>query len=168
MEIRIRETGQVMYEDEFRQAYMGWVLNNPKPALSLEILDTLGADVVLEGPQATGGTVYQYSQRDGVFQSQDGRWFTKYILGPVFTDAVINGVAVTALQRENEYKARIDADRAVIIRDSRNKLLAECDWTQLADSSVNKVAWATYRQQLRDVPSTDGFPWNVIWPTKPE
>jgi hypothetical protein len=31
-----------------------------------------------------------------------------------------------------------------------------------------KVAWATYRQALRDVPSQAGFPWEVQWPTQPE
>jgi hypothetical protein len=25
----------------------------------------------------------------------------------------------------------------------------------------------TYRQALRDVPDQDGFPFDVVWPTKP-
>jgi len=53
------------------------------------------------------------------------------------------------------------------IRDRRNELLTECDWTQLADATVNSLAWANYRQSLRDIPSQEGFPYNVIWPTKP-
>ena len=36
----------------------------------------------------------------------------------------------------------------------RNRLLAESDWTQLPDATVDQTAWATYRQQLRDLPST--------------
>ena len=169
MEIRIRDSGRVMFEDDFRQTQMGWTNRaTPKPALSIEILDRLGADVVLEGPQASGGTVYQYSQRDGVFQDESGRWFTKYILGPIFTDTIVEGVAVTALQQENEYKARIDSERATVIRNDRSKLLTECDWTQIEDSKVDKAAWATYRQALRDVPSQSGFPWNIVWPIQPE
>ena len=168
MEIRLRSTGQVMFEDEFRQAFMGWNLNTPKPALSLEILDSMGADVVFEGPQASGGTVYQYSQRDGVFQNEDGRWFTKYILGPVFTDTIVNGVTTTAQQHEAVYKARIDTERAAVIRSERNKLLTECDWTQVEDSKVDKALWATYRQGLRDLPDAEGFPWSMTWPSKPE
>ena len=36
----------------------------------------------------------------------------------------------------------------------RNLLLQASDWTQVADAPVNKQAWAEYRQQLRDFPST--------------
>jgi hypothetical protein len=36
----------------------------------------------------------------------------------------------------------------------RDRLLKESDWTQLPDSPVDREAWATYRQQLRDFPST--------------
>lgn len=40
------------------------------------------------------------------------------------------------------------------MRHQRNRLLAECDWTQLPDAQVDRQAWAAYRQQLRDLPST--------------
>ncbi len=40
------------------------------------------------------------------------------------------------------------------MRDQRNLLLKESDWTQVADSPVDKQAWAEYRQQLRDYPNT--------------
>lgn len=53
------------------------------------------------------------------------------------------------------------------LRLKRDNLLSECDWTQLPDSQVDKAAWATYRQALRDVPQQPEFPWKVIWPTKP-
>ena len=53
------------------------------------------------------------------------------------------------------------------VRKERDKLLAETDWTQLADSSADKVAWATYRQALRDLPQTYANVEDVIWPTKP-
>ena len=54
------------------------------------------------------------------------------------------------------------------VRDYRDRLLTNSDWTQVADAPVDKTAWATYRQALRDVPSQEGFPWNVTWPTQPE
>ena len=61
------------------------------------------------------------------------------------------------------------------VRSTRNDLLKESDWTQIADApsggawaGVDKAAWATYRQQLRDVPAQSGFPANVTWPVKPE
>ena len=36
----------------------------------------------------------------------------------------------------------------------RDRLLKESDWTQVADSPVEREAWATYRQALRDFPAT--------------
>jgi len=52
-------------------------------------------------------------------------------------------------------------------RNKRNQLLAETDWTQVADATVDKAAWATYRQALRDVPAQSGFPNTITWPTEP-
>jgi hypothetical protein len=54
------------------------------------------------------------------------------------------------------------------VRSKRDGLLAESDWTQVADAPVDQAAWATYRQALRDVPSQADFPYNVTWPTEPE
>jgi hypothetical protein len=159
MEIRIRESGQVMFESEFR-AYAHENGGHAWDQTTTEILDQLGADVVFEGPQATGGTVYQYSMRQGVELIGDN-WHTKYVLGPIFTGE-------TAAADEAAYKAIKDAERAVIIRQERSTKLKECDWTQLADSPVNKETWATYRQSLRDVPLQEGFPWTITWPTQPE
>ena len=36
----------------------------------------------------------------------------------------------------------------------RDRLLKESDWTQVADAPVDQQAWATYRQALRDFPTT--------------
>jgi hypothetical protein len=43
---------------------------------------------------------------------------------------------------------------ALWVRNERNRLLAASDWTQVADAPVDREAWATYRQQLRDFPAT--------------
>jgi Iap family predicted aminopeptidase len=51
------------------------------------------------------------------------------------------------------------------IRQIRNAKLTESDWTQVADAPVDKAAWATYRQGLRDITAQDGFPWIIDWPT---
>ena len=53
------------------------------------------------------------------------------------------------------------------IRTKRNALLAASDWSQVADAPVDQVAWATYRQALRDVTDQVGFPENVDWPVEP-
>ena len=165
MEIRVRESGAVMYEGEFRQLHFG--LGLPK-VLTEAIINEWGGDVVFEGPQATGGTVYQYSQRAGVEQL-DGKWYTKYILGPVFTDRAAEGdqPAQTAAEQETAYKAMKDAEQAKSVRASRTQKLSDSDWTQIADSTADKTAWATYRQALRDITGQAGFPWTITWPDAP-
>ena len=155
MQIRIRETGAVMYEDEFRR--LNASTSFPQ-IISVETLNDFGADLVLEGSHAFGGTVYQYSQAVGVEQI-NGKWYTKYILGPVFTDGEI-----TAAEQETAYKAMKDTEQAKSVRTSRNDKLKESDWTQVADATVDKAAWATYRQALRDITAQAGFPWTIIWP----
>lgn len=56
------------------------------------------------------------------------------------------------------------------LRSKRGDLLAQTDWTQFNDSPLDntkKQEWATYRQQLRDLPSTTSDPSNPTWPTRP-
>jgi hypothetical protein len=57
-----------------------------------------------------------------------------------------------------------DMDR---VRNERNNLLAETDWWAVQDRTMT-AGEIDYRQALRDVPAQDGFPLNVVWPTKPE
>jgi len=57
--------------------------------------------------------------------------------------------------------------KEVEVRQQRNQLLSNCDWTQLPDAPVDTAAWATYRQELRDVTAQAGFPWDVQWPVEP-
>ena len=167
MQIRIRQTGAVMYEAEFR-AYQQANGGPTWAETTEEILNSLGADVVFEGPQATGGTVYQYSQAAGVEQI-DGKWYTKHILGPVFADTTDDeGDVTTAADNEAAYKAAKDAEQAKSVRQQRGEKLKDSDWTQVADAPVDQAAWATYRQALRDVTGQQGFPWTITWPTQPE
>ena len=165
MQIRT-QSGQVMYEAEFR----AYTKANGGPSwetTTTEVLEALGADVVFEGPQATGGTVYQYSQASGVEQI-DGKWYTKYVLGPVFVDTTDEtGNVTTASQHEAAYKATKDAEQAKSVRQTRDIKLADTDWTQVADAPVDKTVWATYRQALRDITAQEGFPWTVTYPDKP-
>jgi hypothetical protein len=58
-------------------------------------------------------------------------------------------------------------DPAIEARVQRDDLLKDSDYSQLPDAPVDAVAWATYRQALRDVPEQDGFPDTINWPTKP-
>lgn len=107
MLIRLRDTGAVITDYEFRAA-------NPNTSfplvLSAELLDGFGADPVLEGPQAVPTNRYQYSMRDGVEQI-DGQWFTRYVLGPIFSDYTdAEGMLHTAAEQEASYRAAKDAE----------------------------------------------------------
>ena len=160
MQIRIRSTGQVLLQHEWEK----WVAQTYAKSLSgisEEAVNRFESDTVFEGPQATGGTVYQYSQQDGV-EEVEGKWYTKYILGPVFTDGEI-----TAAEQEATYKAMKDAEQAANVRRSRTEMLKDSDWTQIADSTADKAVWATYRQALRDITTQSGFPWTITWPESP-
>lgn len=153
MEIRVRATGAVMTDTEYKK-------KNPNVSFPKEVSEnvwnSLGVDVVYDGKPVQGGTVYQHSVRDGV-EFIEGKWYSKYVLGPVFETP----------EQEQQYKAQIDADKARIVRSERDSKLARCDWTQVSDVPVDKQAWALYRQALRDIPTQPGFPWNVQWPTEP-
>ena len=146
MQVRIRETGTVMYENEFRALHP----NTSMPQqLSEELLNDFGADVVLNGPQAQP-TRYQTAFADGVEQL-DGKWYTKYSVAEMDADAI------TAK----------DAEQAKAMRDQRGEKLKDSDWTQVADAPVDKAVWATYRQALRDITAQSGFPWTITWPDAP-
>ena len=56
------------------------------------------------------------------------------------------------------------------VREERNTLLSDCDWTQFQDSPITGsklTEWQTYRQSLRDITNQEN-PYNITWPTKPE
>lgn len=148
MEIRIRQTGQVMYESELR-SYLA-ANNGPSyDQLTPEVMEAIGVDPVLEGPQAQP-TRYQVAYRDGVEQIS-GQWYTKYSVADM----------------DDEAKAATDAAQAKSAREQRNTKLSESDWTQVADAPVDKAAWATYRQELRDITAQADFPWDITWPDAP-
>jgi len=164
MELRNQSTGTVITDRQFRDS-------NPSVSfprvLTSEILNEYGYDPILEGPQATVTAPYETSVRDGI-EEINGQWFTKYVVGPTFTDTTDeDGVVTTAADNEAAYRQRIDNEAAERVRADRDKRLADSDWTQLADNTADTNAWAAYRQALRDLPSTDGFPHDVTWPTEP-
>jgi hypothetical protein len=80
----------------------------------------------------------------------DGVWTQNYIVSDLSAD---------------ESAAKVGAQWNVI-RAERNKLLANCDWTQLPDASADAAAWATYRQALRDI-TTQANPFAIVWPESP-
>lgn len=151
MQIRIRDTGAVMYESEFR-AYQQANGGPSWETTTTEVLEALGADVVFEGPQAQP-TRYQVAFADGVEQI-DGQWFTKYSVADMDDEAI----------------AAKDAEQAKSVRQQRDDKLKESDWRvikALESNTPQDFEWAAYRQALRDISSQAGFPWEITWPTQP-
>lgn len=76
-------------------------------------------------------------------------------------------VAVRPMTAEEVQAAKNSA--MANLRAQRNRLLAECDWTQLADSPVDKTVWGAYRQALRDLPANVQDP-RIFndWPVRPD
>ena len=84
----------------------------------------------------------------------------------------ISGSDVVEMTQSEKDTVDADLDTAqwVIVRASRDLKLTACDWTQLADSplTAQKITdWATYRQELRDIPSEQSDPFNIDWGTEP-
>lgn len=94
--------------------------------------------------------------------------YTKNIIEgtPVLTNGVYyqNWIQTNSSQTEIDYKLE---NQWFIIREIRNQLLMECDWTQLTDvSAETKAIWSEYRQSLRDITSQTN-PFSITWPVKP-
>jgi hypothetical protein len=143
---RITATGEVVSQGEFRSRNKG--TSFPK-TWTPELVEELGLDPVFETP-APSVTRYQTAYKDGVEQVA-GKWVWKWSIS----------------EMDDEAKAAKDAAQATAVRADRDRRLADSDWTQVADAPVDKAAWATYRQGLRDVPAQAGFPWDITWPVKP-
>ena len=83
---------------------------------------------------------------------------------------LIDGFLKVLDEAEVAHEQQAEADsQAHRVRVNRTLRLQASDWTQGKDiANEVSTAWATYRQALRDVPSQEGFPWNVTWPETPE
>jgi hypothetical protein len=145
---RFRSDGSLKTESQIRQ-------ENPNTSFpsvwTKQFENDFGVDKVLDsvGPETNR---YQIAYHDGVEQNANGDWVWKWGVSEVTEEA----------------RAAIDNEQARAVRDTRDNLLKECDWTQVADAPVDRAAWAAYRQELRDVPKQSGFPWDITWPTPPQ
>ena len=68
---------------------------------------------------------------------------------------------------ETSVEAAYDAVVAEKVRAQRDALLSDTDFRMVSDAPWDTQPWVTYRQALRDLPSSAGFPHNVEWPVEP-
>ena len=86
---------------------------------------------------------------------------------------VVNGeyIELTAeeIQAREDRAAAADLD-FTMVRGQRDGLLRDTDWTQIADATLGAHTaeeWATYRQELRDLPSVYSKVSEVVFPDDP-
>ena len=81
----------------------------------------------------------------------------------------------TETELNNKVSEMNAAEPMRLLREERNKRLAETDWMANSDVTMSD-AWKNYRQALRDLPASsspkltaiDGLDFtSVTWPTKP-
>ena len=113
-------------------------------------------------------------------ESEFNQYFVK-IVGSTNDNMAIESTnpsdfGVTWSQVETKLTELQNVEPMRLLREKRDILLRETDWTQYRDVTLsNDSDWQTYRQSLRDLPSTsspelddNGQLSNVTWPTKPE
>jgi hypothetical protein len=131
--------------------------DNPQVSFPQNIPDATLAEFGVYPLRATTQQAYNIATErieEGHPAQQDAEWVQ-----------VWNVVALTV----QEVQQRNDS-QSFSVRAERGSLLSACDWTQVDDSplsNVQKAAWATYRQALRDISAQAGFPWTIDWPVAP-
>jgi hypothetical protein len=93
----------------------------------------------------------------------------KLVSCSAYDDGEFVSVVEVADMSAEEIQAAKDSAMAQL-RATRNALLLACDWTQIADCTIpKKTEWTTYRQTLRDFPSTVSDARSTItWPHNPD
>ena len=162
-EFRHRTTGEVKTKEEWKKHFKN--VSTPN-VWNQNVFDALNIDPILPSSPATTST-YQVSVRDGVEQDSKGNWVEKYTAKDMFEATSKK----TKEELEKEYQKKLDDAEAANVRTERNLLLKESDWTMITDSPLSdskKTEWKTYRQKLRDIPASSGFPNSITFPDKPE
>ena len=128
--------------------------------------------------ELTGQILKIVQTTDIDLQLQDGE---SYLEGEIDDSAfyIANGEAVAIPPQPDEYsvfdfttKQWVQSENLAIadVLPKRQRLLYATDWTQIPNNPLTteqQAAWATYRQELRDIPQQSGYPFNVVWPVAP-
>jgi len=97
--------------------------------------------------------------------------YTKNIVEgtPIFSGSVYIQTWNITDATEEEINTKKE-EKWIEIRDIRDSLLAQSDWTQFQDSPITGsklTEWQTYRQSLRDI-TNQSNPFSLTWPVRPE
>ena len=158
MKYRDRSTGNIYGQFELLQKHS----NVSFPQMWDDTTyNTLNVDLVISVPEPSC-TELEKTIYEGV-QFINGTWTDVWSIVPKYDDPT----------EQAAYEAQIVANNLITkweaIRDARNLLLSDTDYTQLPDTPITaqcRTAFQTYRQALRDVTSQPD-PYNISWPTIP-
>jgi len=94
---------------------------------------------------------------------------TKNTLSIPFDEANTDYQEYLEWAKTNTAEAADDTLTWQYIRDTRDQILRDTDWTMTTGATVDQAQWAAYRQNLRDLPQTYSgkTPDDVVWPTQP-
>ena len=110
------------------------------------------------------GTIGTWVTVEG-YQGEDQTLYYDVISNTVKYKDEIDEKPVATIEELEAVKLELDKE---YVRNSRNRLLIESDWTQNRDVVLsNDAEWKTYRQALRDLPANTTDWTNPPWPTKP-
>lgn len=113
-----------------------------------------------------GYAIYEFTQIPEV-----GKYEKRIEVTPVLNEN--NGIYYQnwqVIEMNDEEKAEQDTLQSIHMRRLRNNKLFECDYILMPDIVIDqeiRQQYIEYRQQLRDITSQPGFPWEVEWPVKP-
>jgi hypothetical protein len=126
-------------------------LSFPNMAWTDDILIPIGyAELNDDGERPTSGRYQKIIL--GTPKKRKGKWYKTFIVEDLSSEEIV----------------KINTDKILEVLTARNQLLAESDWSQFPDVNLsNKEEWVTYRQELRDITSQSGYPWNVTFPYAP-
>ncbi len=110
------------------------------------------------------GTIGTWVTVEG-YQGEDQTLYYDVISNTVKYKDEIDEKPVATIEELEAVKLELDKE---YVRNSRNRLLIESDWTQNRDVVLsNDAEWKTYRQALRDITKTYKTLDDVTWPKKP-
>lgn len=136
--------------------------------------DTEGRILRCEGGYTTPADLTDWVEIDEGTGDRYNLCQSHYFDGGLYTNDGIPRYKWDGAQAVLRTEEELEVDRlpgiAAQARAQRDKLLADCDWTQTLDAPIDtdtKEAYRVYRQALRDIPQQEGFPRDIIWPELP-
>lgn len=114
---------------------------------------------------------YEAEQLPPIGDDDGERWTARYCT--LQTRASANLAARIEANYDDWFavaKAQYNASASRDAREIRDALLSSTDYLMASDYPLDdesRVAVVAYRQALRDLPNSAGWPENIIWPDKP-